>query len=88
MPGEGNAYPLQYSCLRNPRAEEPGRLLSMGSQRLDTNDDAYTQSSPEDEKLQRISQHSSYLDGLSATSHPNPYLYPCLSPNTDFQTLT
>ena len=25
-PGEGNGYPLQYSCLRIPWTEEPGRL--------------------------------------------------------------
>ena len=29
-PGEGNSYPLQYSCLENSMAEEPGRLWSMG----------------------------------------------------------
>ena len=23
-PGEGNGYPLQYSCLKIPRTEEPG----------------------------------------------------------------
>ena len=39
-PGEGNGNPLQYSCLENPmdrgawRAEEPGGLQSMGSQRV------------------------------------------------------
>ena len=32
-PGEGNDYPLQYSCLENS-TEEPGRLQSMGSQRV------------------------------------------------------
>ena len=31
-PGESNGYPLQYSCLENPMAEEPGGLQSMGSQ--------------------------------------------------------
>ena len=31
-PGEGNGNPLQYSCLENPRTEEPGGLQSMGSQ--------------------------------------------------------
>ena len=32
--GEGNGYPLQYSCLENSMdMEEPGRLLSMRSQR-------------------------------------------------------
>ena len=25
-PGEGNGNPLQYSCLKNPWTEEPGRL--------------------------------------------------------------
>ena len=28
--GEGNGNPLQHSCLRNPMAEKPGRLWSMG----------------------------------------------------------
>ena len=36
-PGEGNGNPLQYSCLENPRMEEPGRLQSMGSQRVGHN---------------------------------------------------
>ena len=33
-PGEGNDNPLQCSYLENPRMEEPGRLQSMGSQRV------------------------------------------------------
>ena len=32
-PGEGNSYPLQYSGLENSM-EEPGRLRSMGLQRV------------------------------------------------------
>ena len=32
-PGEGNGNPLQYSCPRIPRTEEPGRLHSMGLQK-------------------------------------------------------
>ena len=34
--GEENGNPLQYSCLENPmnRGEEPGRLQSIGSQRI------------------------------------------------------
>ena len=32
--GEGNGTPLKYSCLENPMDEEPGRLQSMGSQRV------------------------------------------------------
>ena len=32
--GEGNGSPLQYSCLENPMDLEPGRLPSMGSQRV------------------------------------------------------
>ena len=33
-PGEGNGNPFQYSCLEIPWTEEPGGLLSMGSQRV------------------------------------------------------
>ena len=33
-PGEGNGNLLQYSCLENPRTEEPGGLQFMGSQRV------------------------------------------------------
>ena len=29
-PGEGNGYPLQYSCLKNPMSRKPGGLQSMG----------------------------------------------------------
>ena len=37
-PGGGNGNPLQYSCLEKvPWAEEPGRLQSMGSQRVGHN---------------------------------------------------
>ena len=32
--GEGNGTPLQYSCLKNPWTEEPGRLQSMGLLRV------------------------------------------------------
>ena len=33
-PREGNAKPLQGSCLENSMTEEPGGLQSMGSQRV------------------------------------------------------
>ena len=33
-PGGGHGNPLQYSCQENPTTEEPGRLQSMGSQRI------------------------------------------------------
>ena len=33
-PGEGNGYPLQYSCLGIPWTEEPGGLQSKGLQRV------------------------------------------------------
>ena len=34
-PGEGNGYPVHYACQENPSwTEEPGRLQSMGSQRV------------------------------------------------------
>ena len=37
-PGEGNGYLLQYPCLENPIGrKEPGRLQSMGSQRVGYN---------------------------------------------------
>ena len=35
--GEGNGNPLQYSCLGNPWAEEPGGLPSMESQKVGCN---------------------------------------------------
>ena len=33
-PGEGNGNALQCSCLENSMDREPGRLQSMGSQRV------------------------------------------------------
>ena len=36
-PEVGNDNPLQYSCLENSWTEEPGRLQSMGSQRVGSN---------------------------------------------------
>ena len=33
-PGGENDNPLQYPCLKNPMAEEPGGPQSMGSQRV------------------------------------------------------
>ena len=33
-PGAGHGNPLQYSCLENPMDRGPGRLQSMGSQRV------------------------------------------------------
>ena len=33
-PRDGIGNPLQYSCLENPWTEEPGRLQSMGLQRV------------------------------------------------------
>ena len=33
-PGEGKGNPLGYSCLENSMMEEPGRLQSMGWQRV------------------------------------------------------
>ena len=35
--GEGDGTPLQYSGLENPWTEEPGRLQSMGSLRVENN---------------------------------------------------
>ena len=36
-PGGGNGNPLQYSCTENFKEKEPGRLQSMGSQRVGHN---------------------------------------------------
>ena len=33
-PGEGNSNPLQYSCLENFMAEDPGGLLSIALKRV------------------------------------------------------
>ena len=33
-PREGNSYSFQYSCLWSPMDREPGRLQSVGSQRV------------------------------------------------------
>jgi len=33
-PGGGHDNPLQYSCLENPCGQKPGRLQSMGLQRV------------------------------------------------------
>ena len=35
-PGEGNGYPLQYSCWRSPWTEESGGYSSRGHKELDT----------------------------------------------------
>ena len=35
-PEEENGYPIQYSCLENSMTEEPNRLQSIGSQRVNT----------------------------------------------------
>ena len=35
-PGEGNAYPFQYSCLENSMDEESGGLQARGCKDLDT----------------------------------------------------
>ena len=34
FPGGGYGNPLQCSCLENPWTEKPGRLQSMGSNRV------------------------------------------------------
>ena len=33
-PGGGHGNPLQYSCMENPRTEEPGELQPTGSYRV------------------------------------------------------
>ena len=34
FPGGEHGNPFQYSCLENPMTEDPGRLQSMGLQRV------------------------------------------------------
>ena len=34
-PGEGNDYPLQYSCLKYSRQDEPGGVNPWGHKQLD-----------------------------------------------------
>ena len=36
-PGGGHCNPLQYSCLENPRTEEPGGLWSIELQQIGHN---------------------------------------------------
>ena len=36
IPGVGNGYPIQYSCLENQETVKPGGLQSMGCKELDT----------------------------------------------------
>ena len=38
-PGGGHSNPLQYSCLKSPWTEKPGRLQSMGSQESNTTEE-------------------------------------------------
>ena len=39
-PGVGNGNPLQYSIRKIPRTEEPGKLQSLGSQKVKTTEHA------------------------------------------------
>ena len=49
-PGGGHDKPLQYSCLENPRTEDPGGLLFAGLQRItgDGSNLAHTQATLEE----------------------------------------
>ena len=63
-PGAGNGNPLQYSCLEIPWTEEPGRLQSMGSQRV--KHDSAQHSTP-DFGLRIL--HVSFLKGVNQTEN-------------------
>ena len=58
-PGEGNGYPLQYSCLENSMDMDPGGLQSMQSRRirhnLVTNNFTFRELDPIHHKDQRSS---------------------------------
>ena len=63
----------------DPRAEEPGRLQSMGSQRVGhdwrcIHRHTHTHSLAQKMRNYNLYQHSSRLDGRPATSHPNSIL--------------
>ena len=52
-PGEGNGNPLQYCCLEIPWMKEPGRLQSVGLQRI---------------RLNRVTEHEHDLVGPETLS--------------------
>ena len=57
-PGEGNGYPLQYSCLQNPMDTGPGKQQSIQSQRVrrDSNSHFHLQK-PTDGRSSKNSKH-------------------------------
>ena len=73
-PGEGNGYPLQYSCLENSMDEEPGGLQSLSLRRVihdwATNTFTPPHAPPESRILpsvcqQELPQLSGYTDGAN-----------------------
>ena len=66
--GEGNGYPLPYSCQENPITKESGRLQSMGLQRVRHDWSAKNS----------MSWHQ------CSCSHSKPQLQPCLPKRPSF----
>ena len=57
-PGVGNGNPLQYLAWKTPRTEEPGRLQSMGSQRV--GHDLVMNNNNKRERKQNLTSNSNY----------------------------
>ena len=83
-PGEGNGNPLKYSCLGNPRTEEPDGLQSMVSQKGQTwfnEKQQYTTITPRDQyfivkklwnAVSDINSEKLYVLKPSSLLSPNP----------------
>ena len=94
--GEGNGYPLQYSCWRIPWTEEAGGLQSMGLQRVRHDCVTFTHSLTQKFKFRSSVQFSRSVVSDSLRPHEfkdttktggegngNPLQYSCLEIPTD-----
>ena len=77
--GEGNRNPLRYSCLQNPMDGRPGRLQSMGSQRVGHNwaTNTFFHHSLRGLLRSEVSKHHAGLTspGVLKLSHQNVWLW-------------
>ena len=65
IPWKRNGYPLQYSCLRIPWTEQPGRLQSRGSQSVGHNWATILLDSPAHSCIIVVSAYFPLLDFLA-----------------------